>query len=61
MSPTIEIKKDPNGKEMLVITFEDGKEIITTVTAEGDIKLRAFNSTIDLKHSGPESILLKLK
>lgn len=61
MNPTIEIKKDANGKEMVVITFDDGKEIITAVTAEGDLKLMAFNTTIELKHSGTESILLKLK
>lgn len=61
MNPTIEIKKDPNDKEMIVITFEDGKEIIATVTPEGDLKLRAFNASIEMKHSGPESVLLKLK
>lgn len=61
MNPTIEIKKDPNDKEMIVITFEDGKELIATVTPEGDIKIRAFNATIEMKHSGVESVLLKLK
>jgi hypothetical protein len=61
MNPTIAIKKDPNGKEMVVITFEDGKEIIANFTTEGDIKIRAFNAAIELKHSGPESILMKLK
>ncbi len=61
MNPTIEIKKDPNEKEMIVITFEDGKEIIATVTPEGDLKLRAFNASIEMKHSGVESVLLKLK
>lgn len=61
MNPAIAIKKDPNGKEMVVITFEDGKEIITTVTPDGDIKIRAFNASIEMKHSGVESVLLKLK
>ncbi len=61
MNPTIEIKKDPTGKEMVVITFDDGKELITAITPAGDIKLMAFNTTIEMKHSGTESILIKLK
>lgn len=61
MNPAIEIKKDPNGKEMVVITFDDGKEVIINVTPESDLKLRVFNGTFDQKHSGPESVLLKLK
>ncbi|MBA4849448.1 hypothetical protein [Emticicia sp. BO119] len=61
MSPVIEIKKDQNGKEMVVITFEDGKEIITNITPAGDLKLMAFNTAFELKHSGTESILIKLK
>lgn len=61
MNPTIAIKKDPSGKEMVVITFDDGKEIITTITPAGDIKLMAFNTAIEMKHSGTESILIKLK
>lgn len=61
MNPTIAIKKDQNGKEMVVITFEDGKEVITAVTPDGDIKLLVFNASFEVKHNGTESILLKLK
>ncbi|GAB3513279.1 hypothetical protein [Emticicia fontis] len=61
MKPAIEIKKDPNGKEMVVITFEDGKEVITAVTPDGDIKLMVFNTSIEMKHTGTESLLIKLK
>ncbi|WP_165372258.1 hypothetical protein [Emticicia agri] len=46
---------------MVVITFEDGKEVITAVTPDGDIKLMVFNATFEVKHNGTESMLLKLK
>ncbi|RFS17700.1 hypothetical protein [Emticicia sp. C21] len=61
MNPTIAIRKDQNGKEMVVITFEDGKEVITAVTPDGDIKVMVFNTTIEMKHTGTESLLIKLK